>query len=347
MKLRKKAILLPILALSLALTACGGGAAPEGVVARVNDVDISQDTFNTYYRIQRDQFVQYAGEETLNTADETGTKTYGQGLREYILENLITQQVILNEAAKENIDVSQAVDEQIQSEIDYLGAEEFQTAVASMNLTEESYRALTRDNLTVAKFQENKMNSYEITDEDINTYYEENKDQLQQVRASHILVETEEEANKVKSRLEAGESFEELAKELSIDTGSAVNGGDLDFFGKGVMVQEFEDYAFSGEVGAVSDPIESQFGFHIIKVTEKNDSVDASKDQIISTLKQQRFQTDLKALMDGAKIERFIDLTKEPAAIQAEIDEAAKNPETEAPATEEAPETTEEKPATP
>ena len=348
MKLSKKAILLFTMGLALATTGCGSGKGPEGVVAKVNDVEISQDTYNTYYRIQRQQYVDYLGEETLNEVDETGVKTYGQGLREYILENLITQQVILNEAKKENIDVSTEVEEQIKSEVDYLGADQFQEALKSMKLTEDAYRELTRDNLVVSNYQENKMNTYEFSDDEINTYYESNKSSLQQVRASHILVETEEEANNAIKRLEAGESFEDLAKELSIDTGSAVNGGVLGFFGKGVMVPEFEEYSFSGEVGAVSDPVKSQFGYHIIKITEKNDSAEGSREQIINALKAEKFQADLKALVDSAKIERFIDVTKEPESIKAELEAAAKEAETTEETTEEkTEETTEEKPVTP
>lgn len=353
MKFTKKALLFSTLALSIALTGCGDAKGPEGVVAKVDNSEISQETYDTYYRIQRQQYVDYLGEETLNEKDETG-KTYGTGLREYILENLITQQVLLNEAAKENIDVSTEVDSQIQGEIDYLGADGFAAALESMHLTEEQYRALTRDNLIVSKLQQTKIDSYEVTDEDIEEYYDANKDSLATVRASHILVETEEEANNVVKRLEEGESFEELAKELSIDTGSAVNGGDVDFFAKGVMVPEFEEYAFNAEVGAISDPVKTDFGYHIIKVTDKNESVESSRDDIINTLKGDKFQEELESLVNAAKIERYIDLSVEPASIQAELDAAADAPEA-TEGTEEAPvetpeeteETTEEKPSTP
>ncbi len=89
------------------------------------------------------------------------------------------------------------------------------------------------------------------------------------VRASHILVQTEDEANKLYSQLTNGADFSKLAKEYSKDPGSARNGGDLGWFGKGAMVPEFEKAAFGGKVGEILKPIKTNFGFHIIKVTAK------------------------------------------------------------------------------
>jgi len=89
-----------------------------------------------------------------------------------------------------------------------------------------------------------------------------------QVRASHILVKDEKMAKKLKSEIDAGADFANIAKKHSICP-SKESGGDLGFFGKGQMVKEFEDAAFSLPIGAVSEPIKTQFGYHLIRVTAK------------------------------------------------------------------------------
>ena len=90
------------------------------------------------------------------------------------------------------------------------------------------------------------------------------------IRASHILVQTEEEAKDLLQKIEEGADFGELAQEHSLCP-SKRDGGDLRFFGKGMMVKPFEDAAFSLEVGQVSEPVQTQFGWHLIKLTDKQD----------------------------------------------------------------------------
>ncbi len=127
----------------------------------------------------------------------------------------------------------------------------------------------------------------------------------QEIHARHILVGTEEEAKKVKERLEKGEDFATVAKEVSKD--SSAEGGDLGFFTRGQMLKPFEDAAFALEVGQISDPVQTQFGWHIIKVEEKRDqplpTFDQVKDAIIAQLVQQKAQEVVTGLRDAAKIE--------------------------------------------
>lgn len=126
----------------------------------------------------------------------------------------------------------------------------------------------------------------------------------EQVRASHILVATIEEAEAVTQRLEAGEEFATLAQELSIDTGSAAQEGDLGWFPRGAMVEPFEQAAFALEPGEISVPVESDYGFHIILLQEKAvRPLDPSWAQL---RQQELFDQRLAELEGNADIERFI-----------------------------------------
>lgn len=127
----------------------------------------------------------------------------------------------------------------------------------------------------------------------------------QEVHALHILVTTKEEAEAVKKRLEAGEDFGDVANEMSQDKNA--KGGDLGFFTRGQMLKPFEDAAFALDVGKVSDPVQTQFGWHIIKVEEKRDqkppSFDDVKEAIMTQLMAQKAQTVVTDLRNAAKIE--------------------------------------------
>jgi peptidyl-prolyl cis-trans isomerase C len=149
------------------------------------------------------------------------------------------------------------------------------------------------------------------SDDAMKKVYEEASKQItgeQEVRARHILVETEDEAKAVKAELDKGADFAELAKKKSKDPGSA-DGGDLGFFTKEQMVPEFSAVAFALEPGKISDPVKSQFGWHIIKVEEKRNRKAPDFDQVkpqIENYVTRKAQADYVAkLRAEAKIERL------------------------------------------
>lgn len=128
-----------------------------------------------------------------------------------------------------------------------------------------------------------------------------------EIRASHILVADEAEANAIKTQLDGGADFATLAKEKSIDPGAA-NGGDLGFFSKGMMVAPFETAAFAlTDIGQISAPVQSQFGWHIIKLEEKRQSAPPSFEEVAGQLQQQllmtTFDDTVARLMDGVTID--------------------------------------------
>ena len=139
-----------------------------------------------------------------------------------------------------------------------------------------------------------------VTDEEIKQYYESLK---YEVRASHILVDDEETANEILEKLNTGEDFAALAKEYSTDTASAENDGDLDYFRTGEMMYDFEKVAFALEIGEISDPVQTDNGYHIIKTTDKREIEDTElqpleemKDEIYDTLMNNK--ADLNAVQD-------------------------------------------------
>jgi peptidyl-prolyl cis-trans isomerase C len=157
------------------------------------------------------------------------------------------------------------------------------------------------------------------TDEAMKKVYEEASKQItgeQEVHARHILVESEDEAKAVKAELDKGADFAELAKKKSKDPGAS-DGGDLGFFTKDQMVPEFSAVAFALEPGKISDPVKSQFGWHIIKVEEKRNRQAPAFDQVkgqIETYVTRKAQADYVAkLREAAKVER-LDKPAEPAA---------------------------------
>lgn len=150
-----------------------------------------------------------------------------------------------------------------------------------------------------------------VTDDAMKALYSETVKNLKpepEIRARHILVETEDQAKAAIKRLKAGEDFAKLAAEISKDPGSGQQGGDLGFFTKDRMVPEFSSAAFALEIGKISEPVKSQFGFHIIKVEEKREKpvpgFDEVKDQISEFMLNKSRQDILKAMRSAAKIER-------------------------------------------
>ena len=151
-----------------------------------------------------------------------------------------------------------------------------------------------------------------VTDQAMRQVYDEAVKQMghdEEVRARHILVPTEAEAKAILADLKKGANFETLAKEKSKDPGAAAQGGDLGYFTKEQMVPEFAEVAFKLEKGALSDPVKSQFGWHIIRVEDKRSKSPPPFDQVkdqVETFVQRKAQAEyVGKLRNGAKIERL------------------------------------------
>lgn len=234
------------------------------------------------------------------------------------VDALVAQKIVELEAGKHNVG---AAEEEIQAELqhyyDYYGGEEafIQTLTASGYTLEQARQDMTYD-VMIKKLLKPRI---DISEEEMQTYFAENQSdfsQEEQVQASHILVATEEKAREIQQRVAGGEDFAQLARENSTDTASAANGGDLGFFGRGEMVEQFEETGFNMQIGQVSDPVQTEYGYHIIKVTGRKEAQTAdfeqNREKIREALFEQKSQAEFEAWMEEMhqqyEIKSFLDV---------------------------------------
>ncbi|MDF2723153.1 MAG: PpiC-type peptidyl-prolyl cis-trans isomerase [Paenibacillus sp.] len=215
-----------------------------------------------------------------------------------ILNSLIQEELVKQEADKAGVRVTDA---DLEKELAYfkktLGVQsddEFNMMLQQYGMTKEQIKEQMPMQVRLRKMFEPKAT---VTEDDMKKYYDENKDKMatpEQVKASHILVSTKEESESILAQLKSGADFAKLASEKSIDPGSKTNGGDLSYFSKGTMVPAFEDAAFSLPVGQLSEVVQTEHGYHIIKVTDKKPAsiptYDTKKNDIRETLVEKQIQ---------------------------------------------------------
>ncbi|RTQ94455.1 peptidylprolyl isomerase [Lysinibacillus telephonicus] len=220
-----------------------------------------------------------------NSGDEVVVSTtYGDITKDQFYEdiknlagNALLEQVVIEQILENNYEVTdEEVEEQFNTVKEQYG-DSFQSVLEANGLTESAFK----DNVRFSLLQEKATKDVEVTDEEIKNYYEQGKYEL---NARHILVADEETANEVVEKLNNGGDFAKLAEEYSQD-GSASNGGELGWFTVGSMVPEFNDAAYALEVNEISEPVKSQFGYHIIQVTDKREvkdygTLEEKKDEI-------------------------------------------------------------------
>lgn len=204
------------------------------------------------------------------------------------------------------------IDNEVKEAKDQLG-DQFEVWLASQGFQdEESFRYAVRISLLNEKAV---YDGVDIPEKEMKEYYNRMKTEIQ---ARHILVKDEKTAKKVKQKLDKGEKFDQLAKEYSTDTSNANDGGKLDYFSVGSMVPEFEEAVFNMDVGQVSDPVKTQYGYHIVEVTDKRDkkqtgTYEENKEMILTTLKQKKVNPN--------EAERKIDQLLEDTKIDVKTDE--------------------------
>ena len=291
-------------------------------VAMVNGKKISKDKYERELAGLENRFK--ASGRTLNPLQK-------MELKKNLLESLINRELLYQESQKRGITVDEAeVEKQFQAvKKHYPNDDTFKQALQRANYTESGVRSQLKRAIAIERFIDQELKSkIKITNKEVKDYYDSHPDLFRrpaQIRASHILVKlsanpTKEEKEKalkeikeIKEKIRSGEDFGDLAKKYS-DGPSAKRGGDLGFFSKGQMVKPFEDAAFALNVGQVSDVVETVFGYHLIKVTEKRPDTIMKfteiKDRLKNYLVDQRLQSEVRqcaeVLKKKAKVERFL-----------------------------------------
>ena len=297
-------------------------ASDDDTLVYVNGVAITKATVDAEIA-KLPAFYQQLGEAELQSA---------------LLEQLVAKELILQEAKAKGITLTDAeVDEYIAEALVEAGLtmEDFEAQLSLNGQTIDDIKADLESTLIVNKLAEQEI-QVEVTDEDVEAYFNENIDSLIQYHASHILVcwegktscaqeRTQEEAEaivaEIQTKLDLGEDFASLAEEYS-DGPSASTGGELGWFGQGQMVPEFEEATAALNVGEISEQVETDFGYHIVILNDKKDSLEDFEEELKATLENQALQTaledyisDLEATATIEYVEQTADTTTDTTTI--------------------------------
>ena len=244
-------------------------AAEDKVIAKVNGKEIKESEV-------KDIITNYAKMNSLGDESEFSYDNLNKEIKDEIIKSIILGDLIFKEAEIAKISDS----------AEYKKALEF----AKKQLIQKFYLdKLIKENITEAKLKEKykEMSAYKV---------------------SHILVQTEEEAKKIKQKLDKGEDFAKLAKENSLD-GNKEDGGSLGYFSEGQMVPAFEQATAALKIGQISEPVKTDFGYHIIKLEDKRkatmDSFDKLRSRIFDTMAAQFIQDYFSQLQKQNKVEFF------------------------------------------
>jgi foldase protein PrsA len=302
---RNSTLLLLALIAALALAACGGGGTssadvPDGAVAVVGDKTVTKEEFDKLIEQQKK-----SAEAQKQDFPEPGTVEY-EALKATVVKGLVEQKEWELEGESMGVKVT---DQEIETELDKLKQQYFQgdeqkysAELAKQGLTDADVRNELRTRILTNKIYEAVTKKVTVSDADIKAYYDKNPTQYQQPASRevrHILVKTEALAQKLHDQIQGGADFAKLAKKYTQDQASKADGGKFTAF-KGRTVAPFDEFVFSAKTGDLSDPIKTEFGWHIIEVLSAikpatTTPLDQVKDSIKTTVLQTKQNAAMKA----------------------------------------------------
>lgn len=281
------------------------------VVISVNDQDVTLDAFDQRFDIAMRSI---AAQQGMELTDELRAQL--EPFKSDYLTQRANEIAILQAALADGLEPSEDdVDEELASIREQVGGEEAfanlltQSGIGSVDFM----RVLVRENQTVAAFYREAESQVEISGEEVEAYYEAQQDEFttgEQACARHILVDDVATADEVLSALEDGGDFAELAAEYSTGP-TGESGGDLGCFERGQMVPPFEEAAFTAEIGTPVGPVETQFGQHVILVSERTEAtvqpLEEVRGQIVAQLEQEGAGAVVDAAIEAASIATYPD----------------------------------------
>lgn len=293
---------------SINMVACSNKA-----VAKINDVDVSKEEYK-----KTEDFLYATG---YVEKDEKNSDEINNDILSFIIDNEVAYQ----EAQKENIKVKDSdVNEKVEQLKETLETNTFyKEKLESAGITEDFLKEQVKKDLTVAKYKENFIKDIKVTDKEMEAYYNNHKEQfnVEEVKASQILISTLDEDNKevskdqkeklkekaqsILDKVNNNEDFASLAKKYSDDKNSGKYGGDLGYFAKNEKNIEFTKEVFKLDTNQVSKLIETSYGYHIVKVTDKTTvtkSLEDSKDDIKTKILNEKYTKHIDSLYKKGKI---------------------------------------------
>ncbi|MBD7915196.1 peptidylprolyl isomerase [Clostridium sp. Sa3CUN1] len=265
------------------------------VLAKVGDIKITRGDVDEIADPYLEQY--YGADYETNTEIADAVKE----LRLQAIDVLVEEKLMYKKAEELGVlPTQEEIDEEVQSYIESLkeklgGEDEFNSALEDAELTLEEYTEKLNESMETNLISTNVTNEIfkdiSVSDDEIKAYYDENLDSYRSATVSHILISDEETAKEVRERAANGEDFAELAKEYSEDTGTSENGGSLGTvtYDTTQYVQEFTDAFKQLKDGEISEPVKSDYGYHIIKVTDyKEQTLDEAKDSIKTSIENEK-----------------------------------------------------------
>ena len=285
-------------------------AALDPVVIQSGDTTETLSTFNRRFDVALRNVAAQQGVPL-----DDATRAQFESFRPVYLDQRATEIALLAEAEARGLTLSdEDVDARVaEARANFESDEAFGAALEEAGFADEAgLREVIRETETVQQVVDALREEVEVSDEEVETYYNENQAQFEapeQVCARHILVETEEEAQSILQELEGGTDFAEIAQERSTDPGSGAQGGDLGCFTQDRMVAPFAEAAFNASVDEVVGPVETQFGYHVIKVYERREAgaqpLDEVRDSVRQQLQEEGLSEQITALRETYAVQTF------------------------------------------